>query len=315
MGVFLSSMCPVNCAHCAVSATSHFTEKPDKEFIQAIEQMGQLPDLMAVAITGGEPFFELDLLLSIVDLLKQAGKRVVVYTSGYWGRPGRKSKILSTLNSIDGLIMGVDLYHHARIPDENLIHALRCAAECGVWISAQVIADGDDHDHMAYASSLFERAFGSQWVEIVRIIPIPLVAAGRAKEIKGFAKSHFLAGKMCLSIRDPILLRDGTLAACCNEEVIQNKGPDIFRVANQGLLERSIEKLQQRPPLRHLQKLPPSILLSLANLCIGSGSSISGSSLCEACWEFCGLYMGLSRQLQNKLDAMVNVLAPFWSNN
>jgi hypothetical protein len=308
MGIYLSSSCPVKCAHCAVAASVHPAGKPGERFFTMVREMRQLPGLVAVAVTGGEPFFEPDLLQYLVEEFSQAGKRIVVYTSGYWGEKEILKKVIPVLDSVNGLVFGVDHYHRARIADDDLIRAMRCGAEHGAWITAQVLRGVDDDIHFEYANSVLEKAFGREWEKTARIASIFPAPSGRASKIEAFHEYHGLPLEYCDGINGPTLLRNGVLAACCNEEVVRQKGPEVFRVASLDPLEGCLKALEDRLLLMYLRYLPPATLRSLALQCMQPGSLIQSERLCKACWEFVDLYTRMNGRQRLKFDEMVRFM-------
>lgn len=274
--------------------------------------MSQIPDLVAVAITGGEPFFELDLLDSLAQILSSANKHVVVYSSGYWGKSETLPSVGDALEKINGIVFGMDLYHRAYIPDEDLISALRRTAESGIWIAAQVISDIDGDAHLKYAQEIFQDAFGADWKNQVTIIPTPPLPRGRASKLESFQNYHPAPDEFCTSINGPTLLRDGTLAACCNEEVVLQKGPESLRVEDEGGFDLTLGELKKRTALANIRKLPPSVLLSLGAEYLKLDDVAQPKWMCEACWAFLDLYEHMDDQQQGKFDRMASLLNEIW---
>jgi hypothetical protein len=306
MGIFVSSYCPVECGHCAVSASSDFEARPSELLIRCVEEMVQVSELKAVAITGGEPFAEFELLESLTNIVHSARKRLVIYTSGYWGKYEDLSEVEPVLQLADGLVLGIDLYHRAHIPDDVLIKALRRACECGIWIAAQVISDNDD-THLTYARRILENAYGEAWDTYATIVENSPLPSGRAENIRSFNQSESPFGEYCYSINGPTLLRDGTLAACCNEHVVLNKGPEQFRVSFGDSIQQSLEELEHQPLLGYLRRVPPTVLRSLASMCIQSGDLIQPARLCQACWDFCELYAQMNADQRDQFDGLVDI--------
>ncbi len=307
MGVFMSSYCPVECAHCAVSASSRLVERSPEPMIRGVEEMVQVPGLEAVAVTGGEPFAEVELLKTLTTLVHNAGKRVVIYTSGYWGRADTLESVAPVLHSVDGLILGMDLYHRAHIPDGDLINAMRIARDYGAWVAPQVIYCVDGDAHLAYARSILEEAYGARWETHATIVKNPPVPSGRAENIKSFNHFGSPLGGYCYSINGPTLLRDGTLAACCNEDIVLHRGPRQLRVEYRGSFHQSLEELERRPILGYLRKLPPTVLASLASRCLKSEDSVQPARLCQACWAFADRYACMDDSQKERFAEMVDI--------
>jgi hypothetical protein len=308
MGIFTSPSCPVGCGHCAVSATPQDVPSQSALLAARVEQMSQTSSLVAVAITGGEPFFELDLLVSLAKILNSANKHVVVYSSGYWGRADILPCVDEVLENIDGIVFGMDLYHRAYIPDEDLICALRRTAGYGVWIAAQVVSGIDGDAHLVYAQRIFRDAFGADWENRVTIVPTPPLPRGRARKLKSFREYHPAPDEFCTSINGPTLLRDGTLAACCNEEAVLHKGPNSLRVEDRDGFNQTLEELKNRTVLAYIRAFPPSVLLSLAAEYLKLDDPVQPGWMCEACWSFLDLYERMGAQQQITFDRMVSLL-------
>jgi hypothetical protein len=302
MGIFMSTLCPVQCEHCAVNATPHSKGMSAHSLVHSVEEMSQLPNLTAVAITGGEPFYEIELLKTLVDLLGNAGKRIVVYTSGYWGREEILPKVTPILSAIDGLILGIDLYHRAHIPDEILINALQHASMQGAWITAQVLTGIESESHLDYARDIMIKSFGRSWESHADIDECLPIASGRAKNKKGFVEFPHMPDGFCHSINGPTLLRDGTLAACCNEEIVQKKGPDIFRARYKNNFQQSLEQIKSNPLLQYLRVFPPVALFYLATQYSRFPKVSQPSHMCEACWKFIDIYTMIEDAQRKKFD-------------
>jgi len=306
MGIFVSSYCPVGCGHCAVSASSRFAETSPEMLIGFVEEMVQVPDLKAVAITGGEPFAEIELLKTLSTIVHSAEKWLVIHSSGYWGKADIQNMVEPVLRLADGLVFGIDLYHRAHIPDEDLINALRSAHEYGVWITAQVICGMDGNAHLAYAHSILKGAYGAEWESCATIVESRPLPSGRAENIRAFNQFRNTSGAYCNSINGPTLLRDGTLAACCNEDVVLHKGPTHFRIQYQGSLLNSLAALDRRPILEYIRKFPPVDLLSLASACLDSHEYDRSVRVCQACWDFVDLYNRMNEAQRERLEKMAN---------
>ena len=85
--LFITDRCPVGCAHCSVDSRRDSATITDFAlFSEILDWLCGQPELEVVGISGGEPFVERRGLTLAVEHLAGAGKRVVIYTSGLWGR-------------------------------------------------------------------------------------------------------------------------------------------------------------------------------------------------------------------------------------
>lgn len=177
--LYLTDRCPVGCAHCSVDARPLGPRITDWErFEQVLDLLCAEEPLSVVGVSGGEPFVERRGLTLAARRLTDAGKHLVPYTSGNWAASGRvPAWIREVLRLSACLVLSTDSFHAARLPSAAFVNAARTAAEEGVWIGCQVLADGGQPDA---ARRLLHEALGPNWPSYAEIKPVPLLPYGRA---------------------------------------------------------------------------------------------------------------------------------------
>jgi hypothetical protein len=308
MGVFITEYCPIKCDHCAVSASSKNEKTLSSIIYNHADEMARLPSLHAVALTGGEPFAVFNELTQLVEIFHHRKKSIIIYTSGYWGNSSELKIIKELLPLIDGFVFGIDLYHRVRISDSTLVNSLRCCADAEAWIVAQVLCGVDREKHVSYALSILEMAFGANWGKYARICNTTPLESGRARSIKSFLNYPSSPEGFCYSINGPTLLDNGSVAACCNADVVRYKGPTTLRSRIDGHLYKKLKELERRPLVSFIRRLPPFIVLKLASAIVKDDSLSDVCSMCDACWQADRVLSSMSKEQIQLLKKMTKWL-------
>ncbi|MGW1022906.1 hypothetical protein ACWD4J_04180 [Streptomyces sp. NPDC002577] len=224
--LYLTDHCPVGCDHCSVDALARRRPAADPQLLaRLVNGLCTMPGLRLVGISGGEPFTARRALEPATAELAAAGKQLVLYTSGNWGRddgtaPRWTRAVLSRASCV---VLSTDDHHAARIPDRRYLAALTATAEAGAWIAVQVL---DTPAQAARARRLLATALGPSWTDRAEIRRTPLLARGRAAHLApagpGRPGRSFGA---CPLASSPVVRYDGRLTACCNEDVVTGHGP------------------------------------------------------------------------------------------
>ncbi|MFN8254281.1 MAG: radical SAM protein [Bacteroidales bacterium] len=128
MGLILTDKCPVACRHCisdnSVCSGETINLATLKKRISKIKELGNYKYLV---ITGGEPFFEFDKLLKVVNFSDNYNLKTSVVTSAYWARSKKQAnEIVSLLSNegLKGIALSVDYFHQEKIDIKNIVNVL-----------------------------------------------------------------------------------------------------------------------------------------------------------------------------------------------
>ena len=136
--LYLTDRCPVGCAHCSVDARPDGPRISDWPlFEQVVATLCATASFEIVGISGGEPFTERRGLTHATRELAEAGKSVVLYTSGYWGDPAPWIRQVLKLSSC--VVLGADAFHAQRLPGDRVVAAIRATVEAGCRLVLQTI--------------------------------------------------------------------------------------------------------------------------------------------------------------------------------
>ncbi|MFC4031846.1 hypothetical protein ACFO3J_10180 [Streptomyces polygonati] len=283
--LYLTDRCPVGCAHCSVDSLPLGPRITDGErFGQVLDTLCAEPALSVVGISGGEPFLERAALTAAVRRLTEAGKRVVPYTSGYWGRSWPPPPWVGEVLRLSScLVLGADAFHAARLPAGALANAVRAAAGAGTWVVCQVLEGEAEH---RAAEEALRGALGDGWEAYAEIGAVPLLPYGRAGELRppgaaGPAARPLSGPGRCTAAGTPVVRYDGRVSACCNEVVAMGGGPAALRhrITDPGVLPR----LAADPYLTALTTLGAAAVTALPRLRDLADEPVTG--LCDLCWR------------------------------
>jgi organic radical activating enzyme len=227
--LYLTDRCPVGCAHCSVDARADSPSISDFAlFAELVAALAADERLTMVGISGGEPFVERRGLLHATAELAEAGKDVVLYTSGVWARhDGAPAWVGTAIDRACCVVLSTDAYHADSVDDDRWVRAATTVASYGVPLAVQVL---DLPEMVEAAQRLLERAFGAQVADHADLSLIAPLPYGRGE---GFfqlppAAPPSTMGR-CALLAAPVVRYDGVVTACCNEQVIKGRGPERLR--------------------------------------------------------------------------------------
>jgi len=227
--LFITDRCPVGCAHCSVdSRRDSPTIRDWSLFEEIVDGICADAELEVVGISGGEPFVERRGLELASRRLVEAGKLLVVYTSGVWATASPPPAwVGDVLRRSSCVFLSTDAFHADAMQRVRFVRAARAIAAQGVWIVVQVI---DLHDMVDRAKDLLEEAFGAGWDELAELHltrPLPYGRGATVFMLTKHRPGH--AYGPCLVAAAPVIRYDGVTSGCCNEDVIMGGGPDALR--------------------------------------------------------------------------------------
>lgn len=135
--------CPIACPHCLIDAGPHRTEEMCYEnSIGWIDQAKNYRGgyIQGLALTGGEPFYILDILKKVSNHGKDLRFTVSAVTSAFWATSIKKAiKVLKNLPAIRLLCISTDQYHQKFIPFENIYNVAYEAEQLNIFTALQYV--------------------------------------------------------------------------------------------------------------------------------------------------------------------------------
>jgi hypothetical protein len=281
--LFITDRCPVGCAHCSVDSRRDSPTITDFALFGEIVEWICAQPLDVVGISGGEPFVERRGLSLAARRFSEAGKDVVIYTSGVWAkRPEPPAWIRDVLACCTTVFLSTDAFHAEGVDDAHYVHAARAIAGAGAWIVVQVIDAGDMPGR---AAALLRSAFGEGWERYAELRLTPPLTAGRGRDV--FVRTDHVPGRAyapCTMVSSPMVRYDGVVTACCNESVIMGWGPPALRrqAHSRAQVGEAMDAFHADPLLRAIGSVGPGALTAHPRFADLADKPFT--SICDLCW-------------------------------
>ncbi|ATL32003.1 radical SAM protein [Streptomyces formicae] len=298
----LTRRCPLSCAHCSTASTAD-AEQLDAALLTGFAATftpDDRPDFLL--LTGGEPLLRPRLVQDLARLARAAGTRTQLLTGMFFARDARRGGIApgiaAALAAVDHVAASLDVFHEAQVPRARILGVLRDLLDAGKDVSVQVTGLGPDDPYLADVTDDVRRTFddrvpvlvagvraagrAAQWLSASRVADAP-PAAGRGR----------IAAAPCAMAAWPVVAFDGTVVACCNQNVVDGRAgsaqggtggfPGHLRlghVADDGwpAVRRA---LVERPLLRGIRAFGPQYLADA--LAPGADSGRGCAGYCGTC--------------------------------
>jgi len=282
--LYLTDRCPVECSHCSVSALRDAPRADEALVGRLVDELCEVPAIRMVGISGGEPLAERRLVQSVAGKLADAGKMIVLYTSGFWGRDDGSVPqwVRDVLSRVSCVVLSTDSYHAERVPERRYLAALRASRAAGCWTAVQVLGSAPE---LAEARRLLTEAFGASWEAHAEIRATSLIARGRAAGLgpgRAWQPGHSFGP--CPLAGAPVVRHDGRLTACCNEDVVSGRGPRHLHRSAVGddTPRQSLAVLRRDPFLRAVNASGPGVISLLPRY--RELGERSHPDICSLCW-------------------------------
>lgn len=283
--LFITDRCPVQCAHCSVNSLPDSPTITDYAlFDEILAGIVALAGTPVVAISGGEPFSERPGLCRAVQALRDGGKDIVIFTSGYWAGGSRLQPwIARVLAQTSTVFLSTDSFHQGRVARDRFRHAVRHVSEVGCRIVVQAL---EEKETLGFAAEVLAEFYGSDWPCHADLVPIRPLRLGRGAGVFSIRSRHDLSAfGPCRLTKAPTIRYDGTIIGCCNEALVLGDGPAALRrpVRSRADVVAVIEQYRSAALLRAVATVPLQRLAALPALRPLADGRYDG--ICAACWR------------------------------
>jgi MoaA/NifB/PqqE/SkfB family radical SAM enzyme len=236
-GVYLSltRRCPLTCAHCSTNSLMTSEEHSADLFLNFLDSLSTAPPPQIVYLTGGEALLRPDLVYQLGLRAHAAGARVALISGMFFARQAEiPAPIRRALTQIDHFAASLDVFHEAQVARSHVLRVLAELLDQGKDVSLQVTGLDEDDPYLAEVTTEVCRTFDDRLpILVAKVGPV-----GRARQWlqADEAPPHvhpdsFLADP-CAMATWPNVTYDGTVVACCSQDVVDGRVPPHLRLGH-----------------------------------------------------------------------------------
>ncbi|MGW1963726.1 radical SAM protein [Streptomyces sp. NPDC001935] len=245
----LTRRCPLSCAHCSTSSGPRGEDTPARALRRFVGGFTAEDRPEVLMLTGGEPLLRPALVADLAALAAAAGTRTSVLSGMFFAADGRvPARILGALRNVDHFSASIDVFHEREVPRAGVFRAMHRIRESGIAVSFHVAGTEQDAAYLADITASIRSEFDDQAAVLVNHIrPVGRAAgwaAARTVPLRGAEPPGPLRGTgpegasatptaPCAMAAWPTVAFDGTVAACCNQRVVDGRPvPEHLRLGH-----------------------------------------------------------------------------------
>ena len=226
----LTRRCPLLCDHCSTNSSLMSEEHPERLFTNLARTftLGSHPEYLL--LTGGEPLLRTGLVRELITLAHAVGTKVYLLSGVYYARrPEIPAAIEDAIAAVDHFAVSLDVFHERQVPRQATLAVLRSALERGQDVSIQTVGRGADDPYLADVTAHVRREFGDRVPMLVGY----LGASGRIQP-RSLPPDHPADVSLLMEAEEPspcdmatwpVVTFNGTIAGCCNQQVVDGPVP------------------------------------------------------------------------------------------
>lgn len=233
----LTRRCPLRCRHCATMSGITSEQQPATPLRRFAASFTPADHPEYLLLTGGEPLLRPGLVRTLAETARAVGTRSYVLTGAFFAERGRlPAPVRTALESVDHIAVSIDIFHEAEVPRDRVFRLLHQLLAMGRDASLQACGTGPDDPYLTGLTSHVRREFGDRIPMLVTTVR----PAGRARTWLRTAGPPASApsdpvlpdpgppapgppAAPCELVSWPVVAFDGTIAACCNQDVLDSR--------------------------------------------------------------------------------------------
>ncbi|MEV7008497.1 radical SAM protein [Streptosporangium sp. NPDC051022] len=277
----ITRRCPLRCRHCSTDSLPTGPEHPGEVFLRFAGTFTphDRPDL--VMLTGGEPLLRPRLVRALAETAARNGSRTMIL-SGMFFAPRIPPAIEEAIEAADHFSASLDAFHEEEVPRENVFAVMRTLLARGKDLSFHITGTGPDDPYLRDVTAAVRREFGDRVPMLVsRVQPVGRALAMTPATPTAAPPGAETRALPCAMAAWPVVGFDGTITACCNQDVIDHRPiPAHLRLGHAGHDGWDVirERCLGSGALRAIRTYGP---LRLA----GATGRGAGKGYCETCRE------------------------------
>jgi MoaA/NifB/PqqE/SkfB family radical SAM enzyme len=240
-----------------------------------------------LSLTGGEPFYDLDLLREVSSFADARGLLVTVVTNGFWAESAEAAfDVLRGVPAVRAMALSTDEYHQRHIPLERIKNAVFAAEECAVPFNVNVCTP--DPKNPAYLAIREELLKFVNADDLNTTVTFPVGRAGREVPDLVYEASAEVPRSACSVGGSPIIFPNGDVVACIGP-VITLRPPHPLWLGNvrERPLDEILDAAEENAVLHAIRVWGPRKLvaeLEAAGLGQYLPDAYASNSICHLCY-------------------------------
>jgi|GEM_PF-316513 len=289
IGLMLTYKCTIACPHCIVEAGPHRTEEmPLEECLAWIDQARTYRDghIKGLALTGGEPFYDVEKLSRISEYGQSLGFIVSAVTNAFWASSKDIAmSILSDLPAIRMISISTDAYHQKFIPFDRVRNLVWAALELGRFYNIAVCTDSKDDPEFRKIMNDVTALCDEDRVRVTITFPV-----GRAQ--KRAHRFHYRTSPeptsgACSMASSPVIYPDGKVSACIGPVLtLPPDHPLFLGNLQEETLQEILDRAEVNPVLHAIRVWGPQKLVSHLKQ-HGLEAILPGEYICDCLCDVC----------------------------
>jgi hypothetical protein len=223
--------CPLHCPHCSTRSGRMSQQMPASSLRRFVGSFSTTDYPEFLLLTGGEPLLRPDLVRALAETARAAGTRSYVLTGAYFASRGRTpGAIWAALESVDHVAVSIDVFHEAEVSRRQVFRVLHEILDAGVDASVQACGTGPGDPYLVTLAEQIRQEFADR----VPMLATAVQPAGRARswlvpatvaarDIDPENTGRIVRALPCDMASWPVAGFDGTIAACCNTDVLDSR--------------------------------------------------------------------------------------------
>lgn len=266
IGMVMTYKCQIACSHCIIKAGPHRREEISLndayDWIKTISEYRN-GFIRVLALTGGEPFLNIEKLKKISNYAATCGLLVSAVTNAFWASSVDKAiQILKEVSKIKMISISTDEYHLKSIPLDRVKNAILAARECHIPYTISVCTENEND--VVYKKLINELSVFDDKDSILTAITFK---AGRA--LKNISKVNYKLSKQppesaCAAGSSPIIFPNGKIIACIGPVIeLQSSHPLYLGNLKENTLSEILDRAEINPILHTIRVWGPKKLITM----------------------------------------------------
>ena len=255
----------IACEHCIVEAGPHRKEEMKlKDAWDWIKQASTYrgDHIIGLALTGGEPFYNLENLKKISEYGQKYGLIVSTVTNAFWASDRKNLlKTLEMLPAIRMISFSTDVYHQRSIPFENIRNAIWAAQKLGLLYNIAVCTDNLENERFQKIIEELKEIGEGDNIRVSITFPVGRAQKNRSLEYLTCSEPTRAA---CTMSSSPVVFPDGKVVACIGPIIIlPSPHPLFLGDLRHEKLQEILDRAEMNPVIHIIRAWGPHKLISL----------------------------------------------------